>query len=416
MSDYSLRRKSVLKSQWLAFWFALFLHALVIGSMQAIPVLAPWVIKYSSNLAPYVEIFVSLVVCSALASSICLSKFGAGKSIFKMISLLSILLAVSLSAVVAWRSAGGLIFMALTMGVSYALAVPIGSQAITALNLAKNENLLFSVKQTSVAIGAGFSGLILPRVADAYSWDNAIVVLSISALLLAVCSYSIERLNGHSIQVKSDSAIDSLQNSLFFPVRIFFKNWQGRRVALAVFCFASYQYGLMASLVLYLWSKFQVSPVFAGELFFCVMTASGLGRIFWGYVADRVSSRFVINILLVSASVSCVFLIITPEAMSVLQLYVFCVFLGFIPMSFSGVLFAEIAQYARAESQPNSVYHFTAASMILVYLGGLIGPTLFALSSIYDEAYTLAFGVLLVVFAISTYLYQAQPNFGDIES
>ena len=67
-------------------------------------------------------------------------------------------------------AAGGLV-----MGLGYGLTGPAGSHLLSRAPIARNMNLIFSIKQCGVPIGGILAGLVVPPITVALGWQAALV-------------------------------------------------------------------------------------------------------------------------------------------------------------------------------------------------------------------------------------------------
>ena len=151
--------------------------------------------------------------------------------------------------------------------------------------------------------------------------------------------------------------------------------------------------------VTFLVDRASVSTVSAGAALSVALVTSVVMRVFWGWAADRFGSHPVLIALgLLMATVAFVSLLVTPS-----WTYMFILALGAwfgaAGYSWNGVYLAAVADLAG----PARVASATSGTVVLVYLGALLGPALFTglvtLSGGYDAG-LIALGLLTALPAL----------------
>jgi MFS family permease len=72
----------------------------------------------------------------------------------------------------------------LLMGSAYGLINPAASQLLVRHSPPGRRNLIFSVKQTGVPLGAMLAGVIVPFCVDRFGWEGAFVIVAVMTLAL----------------------------------------------------------------------------------------------------------------------------------------------------------------------------------------------------------------------------------------
>src|SRR5690606_32987704 len=71
------------------------------------------------------------------------------------------------------------------MGLGYGLVMPANSHLMMRFTPRENLNMVFSIQQTGIPLGAILAALAAPPIAVAWSWQWAVVLLTVLVVLLA---------------------------------------------------------------------------------------------------------------------------------------------------------------------------------------------------------------------------------------
>jgi predicted MFS family arabinose efflux permease len=357
--------------------FVLLFQMAVVASAQALPVIAPFAVMDFRLPAEYVGYFSAIVYGSALLASNgtsgLMARYGSFTTAAAALGCAGVgALIVSLSTTVV-----GLVVGAVVMGMAYGPVNPVGSRLLARVSEGRRQNLIFSIKQTSVAIGGASAGLLLPAIAVAFGWRASVAFMALFCALVALLSIGSRRRLGDdanrlaSIRFKGPIA----------PVRLMLADPLLRCLGISVLAFSMAQFGLMSIYVTLLWTQMNMAPELAAAMLAVVLGASIPGRIFWGWRADGVSPRGILGgLAAVGVFVLATFLFMTP-AWSTLAAFSLSAALGLGPLSWSGVLMSEIANAGAARGGSEAILSTTAATMVFAYTGGIAGPALLSLSA-----------------------------------
>jgi nitrate/nitrite transporter NarK len=230
-------------------------------------------------------------------------------------------------------------------------------------------NLIFSIKQCGVPIGAVLAGVLMPPLTLAYGWREALVacavlVLALSALLqLKRGDWDGDRQPGAKVFA------DPLAS-----LALIWKNGVLRWLAFASFLLSAVQLCLSGFFVTFMVTEMGLSLVLAGTLLALTHTAGAVGRLAWGWLADRLRSGTLA--LMANCAVAIVGALATasiaPDWPVWLMAVAAAVF-GFSAIGWNGVFMAVIARQA-----PQNIGMATGGSLFITYAGIVTGPALFA--------------------------------------
>ena len=376
--------------------FVLIYQTAVVAAVQTAPVLAPFAALGLGLDPDQIGLVTAMTFAVALVSSTGTTGLLARWGSFYGAS--GSLVAVGLGALaLALANGPGMVALgAVLIGIGYGPVNPIGSRVLNQIEVGRHRNLVFSFKQSSVALGSGAAGFILPAIVLVSDWRMAAFATVALAVAVAVLSPLVGNRLGHDglagVSVRFKLPFAPAQDVLADPVQ--------RVLAIVVFVFSMAQFGFMSVYIAMIWRENQLPPEGAAAMLSLMMAASIFGRLYWGWRADSGRPRNVLSWLAWSGTALLAVLLFLGPEWPWFAIALLSVALGFMPMSWSGVLLAEVARAGEASGGPGGVLTATAGSMVFAYLGGLFGPALLSLSVLATGRYTPGLVCLAVAFAI----------------
>jgi len=380
--------------------FVLTFHTAIVLATVTFPILAPTV-SASFEIDPhYVGYFSTLVFASALVVSNgtadIIRRLGSIRAAAIALALASsglFLLAVSNSVVT-------LILGALILGAAHGPVSPIGSRLLMRVTQGFRPNFVFSIKQSSVAIGGAVAGALLPVLAISFGWRAAVVAVACTAVAIMITAWPVQSYLGDD----ADHTATFRFHGLAGPARYLLSDSSLRSFAFSMFAFSAAQLGIMSVYVTFLWSRIDLSPEGAAAMLAIALAVSIAGRLAWGWVADYGSPT---AILAGHAGSGCLALVallgLTPET-PIVACVVITVILGLGVLSWSGVFQAEIARRGALYGGDQAIVTVTAGMMAFGYLGGMLGPGVLSLSAVTFGSYGPGTLLVALALAISTVL------------
>lgn len=376
--------------------FVLIYQTAVVAGVQTAPVLAPFAALALGVDADKIGLFTAIVFATALVSSTGTTglvarwgSFGGAAASLGVVAAGTLALALA-------QSWAGLVLGAALIGVGYGPVNPIGSRLLNRVASGRRRNLVFSFKQSSVAIGAAAAGLALPAVALAADWRVAALTAMGLALLTATLAIPAARRLGHD----GDPGASMRFAPPLGAARALLADPMQRGLALAVFAFSMAQFGFMSVYVAMIWRQTGLAPEAAAFMLSVAMIASIVGRLYWGWRADTGRPRRILSWLAWMGAAALLLMPTLGPGWPWLAIVAISVALGFGPMGWSGVLLAEVARAGDARGGPRGVLAATAGTMVFAYLGGLAGPALLSLSALATGSYAPGTFCLAAAFAV----------------
>jgi len=262
------------------------------------------------------------------------------------------------------------LFATAIIGLSYGPLTPASSHVLARYRSGAGIAFLVSVRQTSVPMGGVLAGLVAPPLVLGLGWNAACVAIGgITAALGAAVWVTVsivrneppDKPHGHSA-------------SLFEPVRFIFRRPGLASLATSSVVYAAMQLVLSSFLVVYLTSAAGMNLLLAGALLSVSQLAGVVGRLGWGFVADRVPSpRLLLLGIALLMAVAAGLMSLFTEAWPVAAIAAVVILLGATASGWNGVFLAEIMRDVR----PAEVGLATSGSLMFTYLGIVLGPSLF---------------------------------------
>ena len=276
----------------------------------------------------------------------------------------------------------------LIIGLAHGLTNPSAAHLLARHTHAGNRGLVFSVKQTGVPLGGMAAGLLTPLIAVAFGWQAALITIApvtvIAAILLAPrrAAWDQER------DPRTPLGLGALRGAgaaLRLPGL--------RRLCVCAFCFAGIQLCLMGFVVTFAVVELEMSLPKAGTLLAAVQAAGVIGRVAWGWIADRLENNGLVLIVigLLAALGAAGFATIGPDTAEPL-VYALAVLFGTAAVGWNGVFVAEIVRV----SPRDTVGVAAGLGTFAAFAGVLFAPPLFVQLYALSDSLSLTFGVLAV--------------------
>jgi MFS family permease len=319
--------------------------------------------------ASLIGIQISLVYGGAAVSSLfsggLVPRYGACR--FSQFSMLLVAAGCALATI---PTLGTLILGSMVVGVGYGMTNPSASTLLIRFAPVHRRNLIFSIKQTGVPLGGVMAGLIAPTVALAFGWWAAPATVAVLALLMAAGLETVRESWDRDREPEAPAGQSPIEG-----LRLVWRIPALRWLSKACFWFSLTQLCLIGFLVTLLVEDVGFSLIEAGFLLSAAQVAGAVGRVSWGWVADRVGDGLgvlvVLGLLMVLGSGLMMMLGPTWSPFAV-QLIV--VLLGATAVGWNGVYIAEVARL----SPKGKVSTATGGSLSIIFAGVLVGPSLFA--------------------------------------
>lgn len=290
----------------------------------------------------------------------------------------------------------GLALGSFIIGLCYGMTNPAAAQLLARIAAPRQRNLIFSIKQTGVPIGGVASGLLAPPLALAFGWQAVLGLLIALSLGLMLLLQPMRR------RWDTDRQPDArLTGGIAGGLGLVWRLPTVRWLSSASFCFAGIQLCLMTYTVTLLVRDVGMPLIQAGYVLAVVQVMGVVGRILWGWCADRISdgNRVLMGLGLAMA-LGAVGVSLIEAGWPQPAIYAAFASLAITAIGWNGVIQAEVTRRTPAAEIGRAM----GGSLFFAFSGILCGPAAFAL--IYG-----AVGVYTTVFAFLTVLAFAGVGF-----
>jgi predicted MFS family arabinose efflux permease len=241
--------------------------------------------------------------------------------------------------------------------------------------------------------------VIAPAVTLAWGWRWALVSVLLSALITMLAMQLPRR--GWDDDRRPDLPV---QARVFDGLRLVWSMPALRWLGVAAFCLAFIQLCVSTFTVVMLVGEGGYTLVEAGLMLSVAQIFGVLGRIAWGWVADRSGDCMAALQYLTLVSVACCVAVffLAPGWPVWLTALLYAVF-GATAIGWNGLYTAEVAR----RSPPGQVSLVTGGAMVWNFAGILTGPTAFTLLYKAIGSYTTTFGAIVVIAVLTLFALHA---------
>ncbi|VCU68627.1 Hexuronate transporter [Pigmentiphaga humi] len=365
-------------------------------ALLALPMVAPAVSDTLGLSAVFVGYYISIAyigaVIGSLAAGTLVPRLGAIRA--SQFGLLLIAGGLALSSA---AQLGPMLAGALLLGMGYGPITPASSHLLARTSSPRHMSLIFSLKQTGVPLGGMLAAALVPPIAMHSSWQAGILVV---AAACALCALAAQPLRA-ALDVGTHAAGPGgrLRNVLA-PLR---QVWSRRPLRILSICsllYSAVQVSLTTYLVTFLHVELGLTLVAAGLASSACQFAGVVGRIGWGWVADRgLGALRTLALLGLLSLACCVAVALVPTAVPVRLLIVLLCIFGAAAIGWNGVYLAELARRAPAGSAGS----ITGGASAITFLGVVAGPPLFGIVSDLTDSYRTGFAMLALPLAWCIY-------------
>lgn len=367
-------------------FITLSIQAMVSMALLTLPVMAPEAARALGVSTSLLGIYVALAYLGAMASSVlagsAVARVGAIR--ISQFGLLLCAAGLGLSAV-PWLPA--LALGALLIGLGYGPATPASSHLLARSTPPQHVSLVFSIKQTGVPVGGLLAGAVVPGAALALGWQAALLVV---AALCVVCAAAAQPVRA-SFDADRDPTRALVPGHITSPIRLVLTHRMLRLLAVCSFFFSIIQLSLTTYLVTYLTQSVDLSLVAAGLALSVAQTAGVVGRIGWGWVADRwLDARRTLILLAALMVAGCASIALLLPGVALPWLGLALLLFGGSAIGWNGVYLSEVARQAPAGMASVA----TGGTLFITFFGVVVGPAIFGGVAGLTGTYRLSYALL----------------------
>ena len=285
------------------------------------------------------------------------------------------------------------------IGAAMSINLPAAAHLLFRFSPPQHRNFIFSLKQTGVPLAWALMALIAPAVTLTWGWRWAL------ALVLASCLITLLVIQPSRRAWDDDRRPDlPVQARVFDGLRLVWSMPALRWLGVAAFCLAFIQLCVSTFTVVMLVGECGYTLVEAGLMLSVAQIFGVLGRIAWGWVADRSGDCMAALQYLTLVSVACCVAVffLAPGWPVWLTALLYAVF-GATAIGWNGLYTAEVAR----RSPPGQVSLVTGGAMVWNFAGILTGPTAFTLLYKAIGSYATTFGAIVVIALLTLFALHA---------
>jgi MFS family permease len=365
-----------------------------------LPVVAPAAAAALGVPASLVGYYTTLMIGGAVVATVItggfVKRFGAMRVsqmtlVFAALGLLALPLTSAGLAIPLLLIASGML-----LGFAYGPANPASSHLLARVTPDRLRGRIFSIKQTSIPIGAAACGFILPVLVAWFDWKIAATAVAVFCLLLAL---ALQPLRAAMDADRSPSA-RIVPGNVAGALRLVLRHPSLRRLAFASGAFAAMQFCFMSLFVTFTVERTGLSLVAVGSAFSSGLVVSIAARILWGWAADRFAPHLVLAGIGFGMSGAAVLAAMLGPDWPYAAVIALATAFGATATAWQGVYLAEVARHAPQDRVADA----TSGGMAITFLCSLLGPGAFsALSGITGNtaAGFLTVGVVTFLFALA---------------
>jgi MFS family permease len=359
---------------WSLLAVTLAIQALVSMAVLTVPAMAP-AMAQSLNVSPtLVGLYIAVVYAGAMLASLMSGPMVLRWGAIRMSQLGLLACAAGLVLLAMAPGLVSAVVGAFLIGAGYGPITPASSHLLARTTPPDRVSLVFSIKQTGVPLGGVMAGALVPGLLLLGGTDAALLGVALANLVCAAISQPIRE----ELDADREPGRPLGVASLTGPIRLVVSQPPLAQLASFSFVFSAVQMCLASYLVTYLHSSLGYGLVVAGVVLSTAQVGGVVGRVLWGYLADRwLGPRRMLAVLAALMAVcSAITAALQVGAPLVLVLVLMAAF-GASATGWNGVYLAEVARLAPA-GQASAA---TGGALSVTFLGVVLGPVLFGMLS-----------------------------------
>ena len=334
--------------------------------------------------ATNIGIFTALLYIVAMLSGLFAGGFLARYGVIR--SSQAALLAAALGLILAgftpfWPAA---LAAAVLIGIGQGPLNPAGSRILARHSPPRWLPLVFSLKQTGTPLGGMLAGLLLPPLMALYDWRIALVAIALLPVATLLCLQFIRE----SLDDDRDPGSPITLTGVMDSFRVIVSSRPLFILATTGFLYTFVQLAVLSFIVIYLSQENGLSTEFAGAVFAIIHGSAIPARIFWGAVAGRLVSCWVLlGLIGVMMSFSIIGISLFSPDWPFWLTSMVAILLGVSTNGVLGLLLAEIARLAPTDK----VGEATGGGQFFLFFGIVTGPAIFGIIVEHGGGYENAF-------------------------
>ncbi|NUO74090.1 MAG: MFS transporter, partial [Frateuria sp.] len=328
---------------WSVLAVTLAIQALVSMAVLTVPAMAP-AMAQSLNVSPtLIGLYIAVVYAGAMLASLMSGPWVLRWGAIRVSQLGLLVCAAGLVLLAAAPGAVSALVGAFLIGVGYGPITPASSHLLARTTPPDRVSLVFSIKQTGVPLGGVMAGALVPGLLVLGGTDAALLAVAIGNLVCAVIAQPMREALDADREPGRPLGVASITG----PIRLVVSQPQLARLTSFSFVFSAVQMCLATYLVTYLHSALGYSLVVAGVVLSTAQVGGVVGRVLWGYMADRwLGPRRMLAALSVLMALCCAITATLQVGGPLVWILVLMAAFGASATGWNGVFLAEVARLA----------------------------------------------------------------------
>ena len=296
----------------------------------------------------------------------------------------------------------------LLIGIGYGPATPAASEVLQRFSPPRHRAFIFSVKQAGVPFGGVVAGLVLPWLVTRHGWVGVVLVTAAVPIAAVLTAQAFRGQADHNRIPGGATPMPGRRSGLLTPI-LTLRSGPGLPVLACVGgCLAVTQGVFNAFLIAYLAGDLGLAFSTAGVVFSAMQAGGFIGRLIFGWVADRLGSGVVVVRIAAAGSIASALVVAFADATwGASTLVALGAAIGIVGAGWNGVQLSEIAR----RSPPSAISETAAGATTFVFAGFVLGPAGFGLALSQVGSFSHVFAGLAVVPALALALSLAVPRF-----
>jgi len=352
----------------------------------ATAVLAPEIAREFHVDTRWVGVFVGIVYAGGAFGSLASGAFVERHGAIRVSQICVVLCAFGIATMAATPDSAPVVLAlaALVIGIGYGPITPASSHLLQRTAPPSRMALTFSIKQTGVPAGAALCGAVLPALGVAIGWREAFAIAAVAGIAVV----------GVAQPIRAPLDVDRRPHrgfsfaGIFAPLALLRETPGLLELALVSLAYSATQVCLTSFLVVHLTETLHWTLVSAGFALTVATIGGVIGRIGWGYVADRLlPPRRVLMLIGALAGACGAGMAMATSGWPTSIVIPLSLAFGGTAIGWNGVQLSEVARLA----PPGSAGKVTGASGFVTFAGVVMGPPSFALLSSLTGSYRAGF-------------------------
>nr|WP_018699331.1 MFS transporter [Amorphus coralli] len=296
---------------------------------------------------------------------------------------------------------------AVLIGFGYGPATPAASDILQRFSPPRHRAFIFSLKQAGVPLGGVAAGLLLPWLVTDYGWAG-VTALTGAVAVAATLFAQVSRARSDLPRPSSGAPSTGRRRVRLVEPILTLRSGPGLPVLAGVGgCLAVTQGVFNAFLIAYLTIDLGLAFSVAGAVFSAMQAGGFIGRLAFGWVADRLGSGIAVVRIAAAGSIgSALVLSVAEPEWGTTILIGLGATIGIVGAGWNGVQLSEIAR----RSPPGAVSETAAGATTFVFAGFVCGPAGFGLALAQLGSFPAVLAGLAVVPALALALSFSVPR------